>query len=123
MYLLDTHVLVWAVGEPERLSVRVRDIVDSGQVKVSAVSFWELVLKKNKKKPPVERPVEWWDRFITRASVEVISIRIQHIRQLDKLPNFHGDPFDRMLIAQAAFEGLQIVTADAVIAQYTGIVW
>jgi PIN domain nuclease of toxin-antitoxin system len=118
VYLLDTHVLIWAVGAPERLSDRVRKIVSSGQIKVSAASLWEMILKKNKKDAPTPDPVAWWDRHVTRAFVETLPIRVQHVAQLDRLPDVHHDPFDRILMAQAACEDLPIITADQAIAQY-----
>ncbi len=123
MYLLDTHVIVWAISAPEKLSIQVREIIESKQTKASVVSFWELVLKKTKKSAPVLNPVEWWDRHITRAAFEVLPVRTQHIARLDSLPPLHRDPFDRMLIAQAGYEGLKIVTADEAIAKYTDTVW
>ena len=80
--------------------------------------FWELMLKKTKKEAPLADPAAWWDRYITRASIEALPIRVGHIAQFDNLPDLHKDPFDRMLIAQAAFEDMTIVTADEAIAQY-----
>jgi PIN domain nuclease of toxin-antitoxin system len=123
MYLLDTHVLVWAISAPERLSDRVQQIIEGKQTKASVVSLWELVLKKNRKETPVRQPVEWWDRYITRASVEVLPIRAQHVARLDSLPELHRDPFDRMLVAQAQYESLEIVSSDKTIAQYVETVW
>ena len=123
MYLLDTHVLLWAINAPERLSDRVRQIIESKQTKASVVSLWEMVLKKARKDTPVNRPVEWWDRYITRASVEVRPIRARHIIQLDSLPDLHRDPFDRMLVAQAQYEHLEIVSSDKAIARYVQAIW
>jgi PIN domain nuclease of toxin-antitoxin system len=125
MHLVDTHTLLWANSAPELLSAPARRVIESKQIKVSVVSFWELMLKRTKKDAPLADPVAWWERYITRASIEALPVRVGHIAQLDTLPDLHKDPFDRMLIAQAAFEDLPIVTADTAIAQYSLIrtVW
>jgi PIN domain nuclease of toxin-antitoxin system len=125
MHLIDTHVLLWANSAPELLSDPARQVIESRQIKVSVVSFWELMLKKARKEAPLADPAAWWDRYITRASIEALPVRVGHIAQLDNLPDLHKDPFDRMLIAQAAFEDLTIVTADEAISQYSLIktVW
>ena len=101
MYLLDTHALVWGVTVPEQLPVGVRKILASGEVTVSVVSYWELILKKGRQTAPVAEPKVWWDRYITRLAVEVLPVRVAHLDQLDALPDLHRDPFDRILVAQA----------------------
>jgi PIN domain nuclease of toxin-antitoxin system len=118
IYLLDTHILVWATGTPERLTPRVREIIETRQLKASVVSLWELVLKKTRKGTPIHDAAAWWERYITRASVEVLAIRSQHVLTLDRLPELHRDPFDRMLVAQAQYEQLAIVSADEAIRRY-----
>lgn len=125
MHLVDTHALLWANSAPQLLSRPARQVIESKQIKVSVVSFWELMLKKTSKDAPLADPAAWWDRYITRASMEALPIRVGHIAQLEALPDLHKDPFDRMLIAQAAFEDLPIITADEAIAQYSLIrtVW
>ena len=102
MYLLDTHVLVWAVTVPEELPPRVREILAAGEVKASVVSYWEVVLKKGRQTAPVLRPAVWWDRYFTRLAVEVLPVRVAHVDRLAALPELHRDPFDRMLVAYVA---------------------
>ena len=118
MYLLDTHALLWANIAPELLSSPARHAVESRQIKVSAISLWELITKKNRATAPVRAPLAWWDRYITRAEIEVLAVRVRHVGELDSLPEFHKDPFDRMLIAQARAERLRLVTADRIFADY-----
>lgn len=118
MYLLDTHTLVWAITVPEQLPAGVQRILNDGEIKASVVSYWELMLKRNKPNALVVRPVEWWSRNVTRASVEVLTIRVAHIDQLDELPDWHRDPFDRMLIAQALAENCTLVSCDEILARY-----
>src|SRR5690348_14614111 len=124
MYLLDTHALVWGVTVPEQLPGRVRDILASGEVTVSVVSYWELILKKGRPTALVADPKAWWDRYITRVAVEVLPVRVAHLDQLDALPELHRDPFDRMLVAQTLAEHYTLLSRDSVIARYGApILW
>jgi PIN domain nuclease of toxin-antitoxin system len=124
LYLLDTHTLVWAVAAPEYLPKKLRGIVQSGDTKVSVVSYWELMLKKGRPNSLVLDPANWWERYVTRASLEVLPIRVAHVDRLDDLPELHRDPFDRMLIAQALAEGLTLATKDSLLTRYAvPIIW
>ena len=98
MYLLDTHTLVWGVTAPEQLPARVREILAAGDVKASVVSYWELMLKKGRPNALVLHPAQWWVHYVTRASVEVLPVRVAHVDRLDELGDWHRDPFDRMLV-------------------------
>jgi PIN domain nuclease of toxin-antitoxin system len=124
VYLLDTHTLAWGVTAPEQLPGRVRDLLAAGEAKASVVSYWELMLKKGRQNALVLHPVPWWERYVTRASVEVLPIRVAHVNRVDGLGEWHRDPFDRMLVAQALAEGLTLATKDALLARYgVSIVW
>ena len=124
MYLLDTHALVWVVGSPERLPQAVRMVVESHQTKVSVISLWEMIIKKNRKTAAVRNPLAWWEQHVTRVETEVLPIRIPHLTALDRLPDLHRDPFDRMLVAQALAEGLTLATKDPTLARYdVPVVW
>lgn len=124
MHLLDTHTLVWGVTAPELLPPRVRDILAGGEIKVSVVSYWELMFKKGRSGAPVLRPAAWWERYVTRLSVEVLPVRVGHVDRLDELGDFHRDPFDRMLVAQALAEGLPLASKDTLLARYgVPVVW
>jgi PIN domain nuclease of toxin-antitoxin system len=123
-YLLDTHALVWAVTAPNELPARVHEILASGEVTASVISYWELTLKKGRQNTPVLKPAAWWDQYITRAAVEVLPLRVAHVDRLDTLPELHKDPFDRILVAQALAEGLTLATKDAILARYgVPVVW
>ena len=107
-----------------RLSSAVRAAIESQTVRVSAVSLWELILKKRRAGAAVPDPLPWWDRYVSRAGVEVVPVRIGHLAELDRLPELHRDPFDRMLVAQARGERLRLITADKTLARYDmDILW
>ena len=102
---------------PEQLPSRVRQILSAGEVTASVVSYWELVLKKDRKTALVLEPKAWWERYITRLSVQVLPVRVAHIDKLDVLPEWHRDPLDRILVAQALAENCTLVSRDAVLGQ------
>jgi PIN domain nuclease of toxin-antitoxin system len=102
----------------------VREILATEEIKASVVSYWELMLKKGRQDAPVLHPAAWWDRYVTRAAVEVLRVRVSHMDRLDALPEWHRDPFDRMLVAQALGEGCTLVSRDGVLGRYGApVVW
>jgi PIN domain nuclease of toxin-antitoxin system len=124
MYLLDTHALVWGVAAPEQLPARVRSILAAGEAKASVVSYWELMLKKGRQNALVRQPAPWWQRYVTRASVEVLPVRVAHADRLEEMADWHRDPFDRMLVAQALAEELTLASKDSLLARYgVPVVW
>jgi PIN domain nuclease of toxin-antitoxin system len=117
-YLLDTHVLLWAVGEPKRLARDVRALIEENRYAVSVATLWELVNKKEKASSLVRDPAAWWDRYVVQRQTVILPIRAPHVLYLDCLALHHRDPFDRILIAQAVVEEMTLVTADARIHAY-----
>jgi PIN domain nuclease of toxin-antitoxin system len=122
--LLDTHTLVWALSEPEKLGSQVRLELAGSPFTASVANLWELVLKMRKPGALVTTPLAWWEEYVVRSRIPVLAIRTSHIRALAGLPELHKDPFDRILVAQALAEGLTIATKDAVLARYSApVVW
>jgi len=117
-YLLDTSTLIWAVAAPDRLSAAARKAIKAGPLVLSVVSYWEIVIKARKGLLTVSDPAGWWSRAADLLGGEILSIRATHISALAALPEIHRDPFDRMLIAQAAAEGLTLMAKDAVLHRY-----
>ena len=117
-HLLDTSALVWALGSPERLSARVRRLVDAGENVVSVASYWEGVIKTQKGLLSIADPATWWRRATELMALRTLPIRASHVTALAALPLVHKDPFDRILIAQAIAEGLVFVTNDEQIGSY-----
>jgi PIN domain nuclease of toxin-antitoxin system len=117
-HLLDTSTLLWALGEPERLSAKARRLVEAGENVVSVASYWEVVIKTQKGSLAISDLATWWRRATELTSARILHIRPSHITALATLPMLHKDPFDRILIAQARTEDLGIVTSDGPISGY-----
>jgi PIN domain nuclease of toxin-antitoxin system len=121
--LLDTHVLVWAVHEPNRLSPTAHRMIEQSDYYVSAASLWELVLKKGRVNEIVADPVDWWHRYVVATGTRILSMGWREIAHLDILPLHTKDPFDRILVCQAVLHGLRFITKDAAVRDhYQGIV-
>ena len=86
---------------------------------LSVLTYWEVMIKSMKGRLDVGDPRVWWFDALDQLAATPLHLRPQHIAGLSALSPIHGDPFDRMLIAQAAAEGLTLVTMDGEIAQYT----
>lgn len=115
--LLDTHALLWALGDADELEPTARSaIVDpENSVLVSAASAWEISIKKALGR--LDAPDDLADQ-LAAAHFEPLAITIAHSLAAGALPRHHADPFDRMLAAQARLEGLTIVTRDENIPLY-----
>jgi PIN domain nuclease of toxin-antitoxin system len=116
--LFDTNALLWWLDAPERLSrtalVSIQD--GSNRVVVSAVSLWEIAIKR--KLGRLDARADLPEHLRTRERFELLDISTDHAWMAGALHRHHDDPFDRLLIAQAQAEGLVIVTSDRVFAAY-----
>lgn len=115
--LLDTHTVLWALAEPERLSEPTRSAIEDArnEVFVSVVSGWEIAIKRAHGKLQAPDDIE---AGIAAQGFEPLLITFHHAERAGALPPHHRDPFDRMLIAQAQAEGLTLVTRDTRIPLY-----
>jgi PIN domain nuclease of toxin-antitoxin system len=115
--LLDTHVLLWSLGDVGRLSPAAQEAIVSGgvPVHVSSASIWEIAIKRRsgKLKAPANLVAQ-----IAEARFEELPISHQHADLAGALPLHHRDPFDRMIVAQARCEGMTIISCDERIAAY-----
>jgi PIN domain nuclease of toxin-antitoxin system len=121
--LLDTHALLWSVGDEQRLSPAAHDVLSGGAVPayVSAASIWEIAIKRASGKLKV--PDNLMDKVAEARFIE-LRVTFEHALLAGALPPHHADPFDRMLVAQAQSEGLAIVTRDRRISAYgVSILW
>lgn len=116
-YLLDTHTLLWWLDNNPTLSLSTREVIanPNNLIFVSAVSAWEISIKKALGK--LEAPSDL-QAAIKRNRFEPLSISVQDGLEAGALPNYHNDPFDRMLIAQALVNKLTIITRDDKFKQY-----
>jgi PIN domain nuclease of toxin-antitoxin system len=120
--LLDTHLLIWAVSEPERLSAKALELMndESTQLFFSAASIWEIAIKASYKRTDFMVDVPDLHRELLRNGYQELAVSARHTFAIVHLPHLHKDPFDRLLLAQAMREDLTLVTADAVLASYPG---
>ena len=120
--LLDTHLLVWAMGEPERLDpALVRLLEDPMNTPVfSAVSLWELVIKRGLDRPDFQLEPSLLRQALSEAGWRELPVGAHHVLAVGQLPPLHRDPFDRLLLAQAQADGLLLITVDQQLAQYPG---
>jgi len=121
-FLLDTHILLWAAGEPDRLSDETRALLDDpgNELLFSAASMWEIAIKSRLGRTDFKVNARLLRRGLLDNGYEELFIKSEHALAIDALPPIHGDPFDRILIAQATIEGIQLLTADEMIARYPG---
>lgn len=119
--LLDTHALLWADLDPDKLPRKVQALLEAfaNEVFVSAASAWEITTKVRIGKLPGARlfAAEVPDR-IQRLGFQPLAITVEHAQRAGSLPGSHRDPFDRMLIAQAQAENLTLVSNERIFDSY-----
>jgi PIN domain nuclease of toxin-antitoxin system len=120
--LLDTHLLLWAAGQPERLPAEARDLIVSADndLYFSAASIWEVVIKSGMGREDFKLDARVLRRGLLDNAYGELPIGSEHVVAIDNLPTLHKDPFDRVLVAQAQVEGITLLTADPVVARYPG---
>jgi PIN domain nuclease of toxin-antitoxin system len=120
--LLDTQLLLWAAGQPERLSVRARTLLKNprNQLLFSAASLWEVAIKKTLGRADFRVEPRILRRGLLDNGYTELPVTSQHAVNIDSLPPLHKDPFDRLLLAQALTEGITLVTGDSLLARYAG---
>lgn len=118
-YLLDTNALLYIFSAPSELSTRARRIVrGESDLSVSVVSFWEIAIKQSIGKLQFGVTIPRLESLCGERKIQILGLRSTAIEQIKELPQIHGDPFDRLLIAQAQTEGMVIITRDKIIPQY-----
>ncbi len=120
--LLDTHLLLWAAGEPERLPVAARELIDdaNNQPMFSVASLWEVAIKSGLGRDDVRADARLLRRGLLDNGYDELAITGEHAVAVAALPPIHKDPFDRLLVAQSAVEGILLLTTDAALARYPG---
>lgn len=120
--LLDTHLLLWAAGQPKKLSTAARRLIVNPRntLYFSTASLWEIAIKRALVRDDFRADPGVLRRGLLESGYEELPITGDHAVAVGVLPALHKDPFDRMLVAQAAVGGMTLVTADAQVAKYPG---
>jgi PIN domain nuclease of toxin-antitoxin system len=119
--LLDTHVFLWWDSADARLPSRVKTrLLDpANSLILSVVSAWEIAIKVQRKKLHMPEPASYIPMRLAQYGIESLSVTLAHVLETSSLPPHHGDPFDRLLIAQARVEGIPLLTADDDLHKYS----
>ena len=120
--LLDTHLLLWAASEPQRLSEEAVTLIsDTGnRLYFSAASLWEVVIKRGLDRADFTVDPHLLRRGLVENGYLELAVSARHTLAVAHLPPIHRDPFDRILVAQAESEGLRLLTNDDIVARYPG---
>ena len=125
--LADTHTLLWAVGDPDRLTACAREALTdpANQVSFSTASLWEIAIKLSLGR--IELDADWRELIESgRRDLHArwLGLEPRHCHAVVGLPWHRRDPFDRMLVAQALCEGMTLVTRDGALSRYTSnVLW
>ncbi len=120
--LLDTHLLLWAAGQPKKLPAAARKLLadPDNELLFSAVSLWEVAIKRGLGRADFQVDARLLRRGLLDNGYGELPMLGGHAVAIDSLPPLHKDPFDRMLVAQAMVEGITLLTADPLVAKYPG---
>lgn len=118
--LLDTHILLWAAGHPDKLSATARVLLldPENQLFFSPASLWEISIKQSLGRVDFNVDARRLWRLLLANGYRELPISSDHAVAVNELPLLHKDPFDRILLAQARIEGLELITADNALAAY-----
>jgi PIN domain nuclease of toxin-antitoxin system len=120
-YLLDTHAFVWMASAPERLGDEARQRIgaSASELYLSVASVWEIAIKKSVGKLKLPTPLpNFLEEQLNATRTSLLPIRSEHAIRVEALPWHHRDPFDRLLLAQAAFEDLTLLSRDTTFDAY-----
>jgi PIN domain nuclease of toxin-antitoxin system len=120
--LLDTQLLLWTAGQTERMPRRAAELIKdpSSDLSFSVASLWEIAIKRGLNRPDFVLEPRVLRRNLLDAGYNELPVTAPHALEVQMLPQIHGDPFDRLLLAQAMVEGLTLITTDARLALYAG---
>jgi PIN domain nuclease of toxin-antitoxin system len=120
--LLDTHLLLWAAGFPDRLPLEVRELLNDPATEpaFSAASLWEVAIKSGLGRNDFSVDPRLLRRGLLENGYSEVPVTGAHAVAVDLLPEIHRDPFERVLVAQAQVEGITLWTMDEVVGRYPG---
>lgn len=119
-FLLDTHLVLWAAFEPDRLSAKARALLQSREqaLAFSLATVWEVAIKTSLKRADFSVDPAALHAGLLAAGFAELAIEAHHLSRVAQLPWIHRDPFDRLLIGQALAEGMKLLTVDATLKGY-----
>lgn len=119
MYLLDTHALLWFFHNDPKLSKSAKDTICSDVgISVSIASMWEIAIKKSIGKLSIPESLSDLERACIRNDIDILPIKIAYLERIGILPQIHGDPFDRLILATSMEEHLTLISCDEKIQKY-----
>ena len=118
MYIIDTHILLWLLSEPEKLSEIAKKILLEDDLYISMASLWEIAIKQSNGKLDLPFSPEELYAICIERDIQVKQILPSHLNQLKNLPKIHNDPFDRLIICQSIADNIPILTHDGKITLY-----
>ncbi len=120
--LLDTQLLLWAAGTPQRLSGQARPLLEdpANELLFSPVSLWEIAIKRGLGRTDFQVDARVLRRGLLDNGYVELPLTGEHAVAIEGMPPLHKDPFDRILVAQAMVEGVVLLTADTMVVQYPG---
>lgn len=118
--LLDTNAFIWFSEDDEKLSNKGRVIIEeeNNVIFVSVATFWEIAIKKSIGKLEMTLSIDELYKKALDNGFEILPILFEHIQQIETLPYYHKDPFDRIIISQSMVEDMTVVTSDDVFSNY-----
>ncbi len=116
--LLDTHVLIWLLLGSSRLKDSVREQIDTAEeIFVSAASIWEIAIKR--RLGNIDADPDEIVAILSASRIRALPVSYAHAAMVARLPDYHRDPFDRLLVAQAMLEPLRLLSSDSLLARYS----
>lgn len=118
--LLDTHIALWAITDSQKLPSKARELIAAPRntVWVSTASLWEITIKHSLGRG--DMPISGYEalRYFQQSGYHLLTVEPEHAIAVGDLPHHHGDPFDRLLVAQARIEPMRLLTHDTQVARY-----
>ena len=119
MYLMDTCVYLWFLNDDPKLPASLKDVIQKSEsLYISIATFWEMAIKSNIGKLTLPAKISEMMNDCKEMRIDILPIAPAHLDYVEKMPNFHGDPFDRLILSQAITEGLTVLSSDGKFDQY-----
>lgn len=119
-YLIDTHTFLWFISGSSKLSATAKQSISNSnnEIVLSIASLWEISIKTSLNKLEISGSYESVIQDVINFNIEILSINFLHTLYQSKLPLYHRDPFDRMIISQAKAEGFNLISGDQMLDHY-----